>query len=182
MKCRMTPLAAVTSGLLAGAVGTACIDSVRYLTYQRGGGQDAPLAWEFAPVDGWAQAPDPGQVTKRVVEGFTRKQIPDRWAWLTSTVAHWAYGSVMAAGYGIVAGSLRRPRPLYGLPFGAAVWGISYLVLPESGLYKPIWQYDAGTLAKDLVAHLAFGAGTGATFWVLAGAIRMAGSPAVRPA
>jgi hypothetical protein len=178
----MTPLAAVVSGLLAGAVGTACIDSVRYLTYRRGGGQDAPLAWEFAPVDGWAQAPDPGQVTKRVVEGFTRKQIPDRWAWLTSTVAHWAYGSAMAAGYGIVAGSLRRPRPLYGLPFGAAVWGVSYLVLPESGLYKPIWQYDAATLAKDLVAHLAFGAGTGAAFWALAGVIRMAGSPAVHSA
>jgi hypothetical protein len=167
-KCRITPLAALASGLLAGAVGTTSIDSVRYLMYRRRGGQDAPLAWEFAPVDGWAQAPDPGQVTKRVVEGFTQKPIPDRWAWLTSTVAHWAYGCAMAAGYAIVAGSLRRPRPLYGLPFGAVVWGISYLVLPEGGLYKPIWQYDARTLAGDLVAHLAYGAGTGTAFWALA--------------
>jgi hypothetical protein len=178
----MTPLAAVASGLLAGAVGTASMDTVRYLMYRRGGGQDAPLAWEFAPVGGWDQAPDPGQVTKRVVEGFTRKPIPDRWAWLISTAAHWAYGSVTAAAYGIVAGSLRRPRPWYGLPFGAAVWGLGYLVLPEGGLYKPIWQYDAKTLARDLVAHFGYGAGTGAAFWALACVVRMTGSQAVYPA
>lgn len=167
-KRRITPLAAVASGLLAGAAGTVSMDTVRYLTYRRGGGKDAPLAWEFARVDSWEQAPDPGLVTKRLVEGFTRKQIPARWAWLTSTVAHWAYGSAMAAAYGIVAGSLRRPHPLYGLPFGAAVWAVGYLVLPEAGLYRPIWEYDAKTLARDLGAHLAYGAGTGAAFWLLA--------------
>ena len=56
---------------------------------------------------------------------------------------HWAYGTGSAALYGIVAGSLRRPRAVYGLPFGAAVWAASYVVLPEGGLYKPIWEYDA---------------------------------------
>ncbi len=165
---QMTPLAAVVSGALAGAVGTASMDAVRYLLYRRGGGRDSPLAWEFAPVEGWKQATDPGLVTKRVVEGLTRKPIPGRWAWLISTVAHWSYGCAMAAGYGIVAGSLRRPCPLYGLPFGAAVWVLSYLVLPEAGLYKPIWDYDAATLARDLDGHLAYGAGTGAAFWLLA--------------
>jgi hypothetical protein len=55
----------------------------------------------------------------------------------------------------------------YGLPFGAAVWAASYVLLPEAGLYKPIWQYDAKTLAGDLSAHLAHGASTGAAFWLL---------------
>jgi hypothetical protein len=163
----MTPLAAVVWGLLAGVVGTASIDAVRYLTYRRGGGQDAPLAWEFPPVDSWDKAPAPGLVVKRVAEGFTGKKIPDRRAFLISTLGHWAYGSASAAVYGIVAGSLRRPRPRYGLPFGAAVWLLGYLVLPEGGLYKPIWDYDAQTLAKDLVGHLAYGAGTGGAFWLL---------------
>ena len=36
-----------------------------------------------------------------------------------------------------------------------------------AGLYKPIWEYDAKTLAWDLGAHLAYGAGTGTTFWLL---------------
>ena len=63
---------------------------------------------------------------------------------------------------------LRRPHTLYGLPFGAAVWATDYVVLPAAGIYKPIWEYDAKTLASDLIAHLAYGAGTGTAFWVLA--------------
>jgi hypothetical protein len=166
-KQTMTPLAAVVGGVLAGAVGTVCMDSVRYLRYRRAGGEQRPLAWEFPPVETWAKADDPGQVAKRVIEGFTQRELPDRWAWLTSTVAHWAYGSSAAAGYGVVVGSLRRPRAVYGVPFGAAVWATGYLVLPESGIYKPIWEYDAKTLADDLTAHLAYGAGTGVAFWMI---------------
>ena len=162
----MTPLAAIVGGLLAGAIGTVSMDTVRYVKYRRGGGQDSPLAWEFAPVDSWEQAPDPGQVTKRLIEGFTQREIPDRWAWLTSTLTHWAYGSAAGALYGVLAGSMRRPHALYGLPFGATVWVSGYVVLPEAGLYKPIWDYDAKTLASDLSAHLAYGAGTGAAFWL----------------
>jgi len=164
----MTPLAAVAGGLLAGAVGTVCLDTVQYVRYRRKGGKDGPLRWEFAPVDSWEKAPDPGQVAKRLIEGFTRRELPDRWAWLTSTVAHWAYGSSAAALYGILAGSLRRPHAWYGLPFGAGVWVSGYVVLPEAGIYKPIWEYDAKTLASDLGGHLAYGAGTGVTFWLLA--------------
>ncbi len=62
----------------------------------------------------------------------------------------------------------RRPRALCGLPFGTAVWGTGYVVLPEAGIHKPIWEYDAKTLATDLGGHLAYGAGTGVTFWLLA--------------
>jgi hypothetical protein len=32
---------------------------------------------------------------------------------------------------------------------------------------RSIWEYDATTLAWDLSAHLAYGAGTGTTFWLL---------------
>jgi hypothetical protein len=164
----MTPLAAVAGGVLAGVVGTVCLDAVQYVKYRRKGGKDNPLKWEFAPIDSWDKAPDPGQVTKRLIEGFTHRELPDRWAWLISTITHWGYGSSAAAAYGIVAGSLRRPNPLYGLPLGATVWATGYVVLPEAGIYKPIWQYDAKTLAGDLSAHLAYGAGTGTAFWVLA--------------
>ena len=87
---------------------------------------------------------------------------------------HWAYGSGASALYGIIAGSQRKPNALYGLPFGAAVWAASYVILPEGGLYKPIWQYDAKTLAWDLTAHVAYGAGAGVTFWLLDRAFRLA--------
>jgi hypothetical protein len=82
---QLTPLAAVVTGLLAGAVGTVCLDAVHYVKYRRDGGKDAPADWEFAPVETWAEAPDPGQVAKRLIEGFTQRELPDRAAWLTST-------------------------------------------------------------------------------------------------
>ena len=106
-------------------------------------------------------------VTAVLVEGFTQRELPDRWAWLGSTIAHWAYGSLAGGLYGVVAGSLRRPRVLYGLPFGATVWASGYVVLPVAGLYEPIWKYDARTLAWDLGAHLTYGAGTATMFWLL---------------
>jgi hypothetical protein len=164
----LTPLAAVAAGLLAGAVWTVCLDAVHYLKYRREGGTESPLAWEFAPVSTWETAPDPGQVAKRLIEGFTQSKLPDRSAWPISTAAHWAYGSSAAALYGIVAGSRRSRPPLDGLPFGAAVWAAGYVVLPQAGLYKPIWDYDAETLAIDLSAHLAYGVGTATAFWLLA--------------
>ena len=164
----MTPLAAVVGGTLAGVVGTICLDTVWYLRYRRGGGRMSPLEWEFGPVDSWDHAPDPGKVAQRVIEGFTQRKLSDRWAWPISTAMHWGYGSSAAAAYGILAGSLRDPDPLYGLPFGAAVWATGYVILPEGMIYKPIWTYDAKTLARDLSAHLAYGAGTGAAFWLFA--------------
>jgi hypothetical protein len=164
----MTPLAAVVAGALTGAVGTACMDTIRYVLYRRSGGRDSPLAWEFPRVDNWEKAPGPGVVAKREIEGLTQRKLPDRWAELISTVAHWAYGSAWGAAYGIVAGSLRQPHPMYGLPFGAVVWASGYVFLPEAGLYKPIWEYDAKTLARDLAGHLGYGAGTGTAFWLLA--------------
>jgi hypothetical protein len=163
----MTALAAVVAGLLAGAAGTVCLDAVHYLKYRRAGGTDSPLAWEFVPVENWETAPDPGQVAKRVLEGFSQRKLPDRSAWLTSTIAHWAYGSAAGAAYGILAGSLPTPHPEYGVPFGAAVFAGDYIALPAAGLYKPIWEYDAKTLAWDLSAHLAYGADTGTAFWLL---------------
>ena len=66
-----------------------------------------------------------------------------------------------------MAASLPRPDPQYGLALGAALFASDYIALPVAGLYKPIWEYDAKTLAWDLGAHLAYGAGTGTTFWVL---------------
>ncbi len=71
----LTPLAAVAAGLLAGAAGTVCLDTVQYLKYRRQGGKDSPLRWEFAPVESWEKAPDPGQVGKRLIEGFTGREL-----------------------------------------------------------------------------------------------------------
>lgn len=162
-------MAALGRGALAGAVGTAAMDALWFARYRRGGGQQGPLGWETADgVDSWDDVPVPGQVGKRLVEGFLGRPLPERWARVTTNVMHWAYGVAWGAQYGIVAGSTARPRAVWGVALGSVVWTSGYAVLPFSGLYKPIWQYDAKTLAKDLSAHLVYGATAGAAFAVLA--------------
>ncbi|MFA3837967.1 hypothetical protein [Streptomyces aureus] len=167
---QLTPLSAIASGLAAGLVGTVCMDTVRFLRQRRSGGERNPLRWEFAPVRTWKQAPDPGQVGKRLIEGFTQRELPDAAAWPVSTFMHWSYGAVYGALYGVVAGSVRKPPPsgVYGVPFGAVVCISGYITLPIAGLYEPIWKYDRKTLADDLVPHLVYGAATGTVFWILA--------------
>lgn len=159
-----TPLGAIARGLLAGAVGTAAMDLLLFARFRRQGGGDGFAAWETSEgLTGWDEAPAPAQVGKRLVEGlFQIEPAPER-ARLVNNVTHWAYGMLGGAQLGVVAGSLPRLRVIHGLPFGASVWGAGYVVLPAMGLYKPIWEYDARTLADDLSAHLVYGLATAAT-------------------
>jgi hypothetical protein len=162
------------AGVLAGLAGTVCLDAVNYLKYRRSAGTDDPISWEFAPIESWEKAPAPGQVAKRLIEGFTQREIPDRAAFLISTVAHWGYGAAAGAAYGVVAGSLPTPRARYGVAFGAAVFGNDYVAMPIAGLYKPIWRYSLKVLGVDLGAHLAYGVGTGIAFKTLSRGITAA--------
>ena len=91
-------------------------------------------------------------------------KLPPQRARLVNNVTHWGFGILSGAGYGIVAGSLPRPRILYGLPFGAGVWAGGYVVLPAAKLYEPIWKYDVKTLGNDLSAHLVYGLATAAAW------------------
>ena len=167
-----TPFGAVARGLLAGAAGTAAMDAVWFIRYRKGGGEDSLQDWEFsAGLDDWAAAPAPAHVGKRVAEALLQKELPSSAARLTNNVTHWGYGLFWGSVYGMVAasisqGTVRSPRGMLtaGVAFGSVVWGSGYVVLPLLKLYRPIWEYDARTLAKDLTAHLAYGVGTAVTF------------------
>jgi hypothetical protein len=161
-----SPLGALGRGLLASAVGIAAMDLLWYYRYKRGGGQSSPFDWEFsAGLDDWSNASAPGQVGKRLYEGYFQKELAPRWAALTQNFVHWAYGLFWGAVYGIVTSTGRPPRILSGLLFGSAVWLAAYVILPPAKIYKPIWQYDARTLAKDWSAQLVFGVATAGVPW-----------------
>jgi len=165
----MSPIGAVGRGVVAGAVGTAAMDLLLYRRYRRGGGSDRFLEWELsAGLSDWDGAPAPALVGKRVVEGLFQVELAPRWARLTNNVTHWAFGIMWGGQYGVAAGSARVPRAWYGLVLGTVVWGSGYVVLPLAKLYKPIWEYDAATLARDYSGHLLYGAATGLVFRVLA--------------
>jgi hypothetical protein len=161
---RLTPLGALAQGLVAGAVGTAAMDLVQFARYKLGGGEERLLAWELsAGLKDWEQAPAPAHIGKRIVEGVFERQLPPERAALTSNLTHWAYGIGWGGLFGLVESSLRSARVRHGLVLGATVWTSSYVVLPLARLYRPIWEYDAKVLAKDLGDHLVYGVTTAAT-------------------
>ena len=170
MGARMLPIGAVVRGLLAGAAGTTVMDGVWYARYRRDGGTSSFPEWETAAgLNSWEDAPAPAQVGKRVVEGLLQRELKPEKARLVTNLVHWGYGIAWGAAYGIVAASARRPRASYGLVFGPIVWSTAYLVLPATGIYKPMRDYDATTLWKDASAHLAYGVGAATIFKILAG-------------
>jgi hypothetical protein len=144
------------------------MDTLLYVRYRRDGGKSRFSRWEFSSdLLSWDQAPAPAHVGKRLFEGLFRRELPDHRAALVNNVTHWGYGIVNGAPYGVLVGSLAAPQVRYGVPFGAAVWGTSYVVLPAAGLYQPIWEYSGRVLAKDLSAHLVYGLTTAAVFRLL---------------
>lgn len=156
-----TPLRAIGRGILAGAAGTLAMDALWYARYKGSGGESGFAEWELSSgLCSWEEAPAPAQAGKRLLEGLFQVELSPTRAALVNNVTHWGYGVLGGAQYGVVAGSLDEPRIRYGLPFGAAVWATGYAVLPAVKLYKPIWEYDRETLAKDLTAHLVYGLGT----------------------
>lgn len=164
----LTPIGAVVRGLAAGAIGTGAMDTLLFARYRRDGGTTSAEAWELSEgVTSWDQAPAPAQVGKRLVEGLFEIKLPDSRVPLVNNLTHWGYGILGGIQYGIVAGSLRKPRIRHGLPFGASVWGAGYVILPAAKLYQPIWKYDRKTLARDLSAHLVYGLATATAMQVL---------------
>ncbi|MDQ6637067.1 MAG: DUF1440 domain-containing protein [Candidatus Dormibacteraeota bacterium] len=162
-----SPLRAILRGAFAGAVGVAVMDAVLYGRYRRGGGDSPPIEWGFGGDSNWEAVSAPAQVGRRLYEGFRQRELPARRARLTNNVMHWGYGIGWATAYGILAGTFDRPRLIWGPAFGASVWLSSYVLMPLAGLYKPIWEYDALTLWKDLTPHLAYGTTVAGVFRVL---------------
>lgn len=156
------------AGAVAGAIGTTAMDLLLYRRYRRDGGKDSFARWEFAGgVLGWDDASAPGRLGQKVERLVIGREPPDRWARTTTNAVHWATGIAWAAQYGVLAGITSSHPAVRALALGPAVWLSSYVILPLAGVYKPIWEYDARTLADDLSAHLVFGLTTSAAFAVL---------------
>jgi hypothetical protein len=162
-------LAVLLRGAVAGAIGTAAMDLAQYARY-RSGGSESLLSWEFRGVKDWDGAPAPAQVGKRLSEGLFHTELPDKAANTVNNAMHWAYGIGWGAGFALLADSVRAPRARWGAIFGTVVWLTDYAVLPATGLYKPIWAYDAKTLGKDWADHLVYGTATVAAFGALSSA------------
>ena len=164
----MSRVDSILRGVAASAVGTLAMDALLYRRYRHGGGSAGFPDWESSEgLVSWENAPGPALVAKRFLEDVLGHDVSPRYARLLNNATHWGFGLATDAGYGLLLGSRHKPKVRYGLPFGAAVWANGYVVLPQLGVYKPIWKYDLETLAKDLSAHLVFGTATAAAYSIL---------------
>jgi hypothetical protein len=159
----------LVAGAVAGAIGTAAMDLLWYRRYRAGGGKDPLQPWEFnSSVSTWDDASSPGQVGRKALHTVLHEDPPDEWARPTTNIVHWATGIGWGIQYALVASKTSRHPWLRALALGPVAWAASYVLLPLAKVYKPIWEYDTQTLAKDLSAHLVFGASASAAFAVLA--------------
>ena len=151
-------------GVAAGAAGTLAMDLLWFSRYRRSGGHDDFWCWESAArLEGWDGAPAPAQVGRVALEKLRGTPPPRSWARPVTNLVHWATGM----GWGSLYGNAARSRlrlAASGLLLGLSAWTSGYVVLPLLGVYKPIWNYDAATLARDASAHLVFGLVTAAVY------------------
>lgn len=164
----MTLLGSVVRGAVAGALGTAAMDALWYYRYRVGGGRTGFGDWETsAGLEGWDDAPAPAKFGRLVVKRTLHHDLPPQRARLVNNAVHWSTGAGWGAVFGVLEGAVIRRKFWHGPLFGTAVWLQSYAVLGPAKLYKPIWDYDAKTLTKDLGAHLVYGLTTAAALKVL---------------
>jgi hypothetical protein len=158
----------VGAGALAGAAGTAAMDLALYARYRKNGGKDGVWRWEFAGnVVSWDEASAPGQLARKGMRQLTGDEPPDEWARPATNIVHWATGVGWGLLYGALASATSRQPLARALALGPVVWLSGYVVLPLAKVYKPIWRYDARTLADDLSAHIVYGAVASAAFRAL---------------
>jgi hypothetical protein len=144
------------------------MDLYLYARYRREGGNDSLWQWEFAGnVTSWDQASAPGQLGAKLERYVTGRPPPARWARTTTNLVHWVTGIGWGIQYGVLAGKSRKHQRVLALALGPSAWLSSYAILPLAKVYKPIWEYDARTLAQDLSAHMVFGNATARAFTAL---------------
>jgi hypothetical protein len=90
-----------------------------------------------------------------------------------SQVVHWSYGT----GWGVARGLLGASglgSAAAGATHFATVWGSAQVVLPALDVAPPAWEWDAETVALDVLHHAVYAAATGWAYDRLEGAGREA--------
>jgi predicted cobalt transporter CbtA len=159
----------VGAGIVAGAIGTSAMDLLLYARYRRDGGKDSLWRWEFAGnVMSWDEASAPGQLARKAWHRATGHEPSDDWARAATNTVHWATGVGWGLAYSALASTTSRRPWTRAFALGPIVWTSGYVLLPLAKVYKPIWKYDARTLAKDLSAHVLYGTAVSVAYWALA--------------
>lgn len=132
---------ALGRGLVAGAVGTAAMTVSSTLEAKaRGRGPSSTPADAAAKVLGVRPLEEAGERFNNAV--------------------HWGYGTGWGAVRGLL-GAFGLSGPAATLAHFALVWGSEQVVLPATGVGKPIWTYGATEAGIDGAHHAVYAVATG---------------------
>lgn len=154
----------LAKGAIAGAVGTLTLDLIQFARHRASNGDESFPEWEITTDTPMSEAGAPAEFADRVTDAVG-VDIPEHAGGATTNIVHWLTGM----GYGIAHAlfTSRLPPVAAGVTTGTAAFANSYGVLGAMGIYKPAWEYEPSTLAKDLGGHLAYGLATDATYRAL---------------
>jgi len=161
-----SPLAAVAAGVAAGLIGTAAMTAYQTAVAIRRGSTIEQQVTPPPPTS-WEQAPAPGRVGYRLLQGLFDREPPLERATALTNAVHWSYGGLWGAAYGIVRESERLPVVADGAALGSTVFAAGYAVLPAMGVYRVPWEYSGRTLAVDWSYHLVDGLATAIAYRLL---------------
>lgn len=89
---------------------------------------------------------------------FHHELTPDRKT-IAGAAVHYAFGTIMAAEFGVLVEFCGATRFGWGLPFGVAVWlGAHVITVPALGLSEPVTRAAPAAEAAEFAAHLVYGA------------------------
>jgi putative membrane protein len=144
----------VAAGVAGGLAGSWAMGQMHGLIVKLTGGS--------ASQQGQSQAEDSTVKTARTVaQPILNRQLTPVEARAGGAIVHYAFGSSIAAAYGVAAEFVPQVTSGAGAPMGAAVWlGAHVITVPALGLAPPVTQSHASFEIAEFFAHLAYGCAT----------------------
>jgi hypothetical protein len=162
-------------GLFAGLVGTAAMTAFQTQVAPRlpipEGPKLADKEPNYPPEPHARKLPATDLTAERLSKGFAKRPLTGERLHQAGNLIHFAFGSGWGLAWALARRApLRAGKPTFvrGLLFGTAVWMIAdNVLLPIMRIGSWPNRYGAGVHAKALLAHLVYGAATGAALGAL---------------
>jgi hypothetical protein len=98
------------------------------------------------------------KVARSVARPILHRELNASEKKIAGPIVHFAFGSSVAAAYGVAAEFTPAITAGKGMAFGSAVWlGAHVTALPALGLAQPITQSKPSSEVAEFVAHLLYG-------------------------
>jgi hypothetical protein len=160
------------AGVAGGIAGTVAMDFVNALWtsarrrprpaeesfFHQGGRPDVEKAKQAGYSSGDRGAIATGELAARITEPVLGRSLTPAERHRGGQIAHYAYGALLGASYGLAAPHVPALRAGFGTMYGLSAWiaGVA-LALPKLGLMQPPWKFTLNQHVFGAASHLVYG-------------------------